>query len=175
MSDMAKAGRFKSYFLRGLAVLLPTVLTIWIFLWGYNFINDKISVYIKRGIVFLIKLAGGSEEELAKFWVRQRFVGGGFCDCSGDCVCGGGGSGERAGQDALAAGREIHNEHAVVEAGISFHQADDGFFPYAGRYQRRCFRGWWRWSIRERAYGRVGLVTGTGLKKIVRKVEERSF
>jgi uncharacterized membrane protein len=44
---MAKPGRFRHYFLRGLAVLLPTVLTIWLILWGFNFINDKISVHIK--------------------------------------------------------------------------------------------------------------------------------
>jgi uncharacterized membrane protein len=75
---MAKPGQFKRYFIRGLAVLLPTVLTIWIILWGYNFLNDKISVHIKRGIVFLIKLAGGSEEELSRFWVNQMLSVAGF-------------------------------------------------------------------------------------------------
>ncbi|MGB7583171.1 MAG: DUF502 domain-containing protein [Sedimentisphaerales bacterium] len=65
---MAK-GRFRGYFLRGLGVLLPTVLTIWLILWGFNFINDKISVHIKHLIIFGIKLAGGSEATLANFWI----------------------------------------------------------------------------------------------------------
>ncbi|MBC8471241.1 MAG: DUF502 domain-containing protein [Planctomycetes bacterium] len=48
------AGRLKSYFLRGLAVLLPTILTIGIFVWGYQFIQNKISIHINRGLVRLI-------------------------------------------------------------------------------------------------------------------------
>jgi uncharacterized membrane protein len=62
-------GRFRGYFLRGLAVVLPTVLTIWLILWGFNFINDKISVHIKRLIAFGIKQAGGSQEVLSNFWI----------------------------------------------------------------------------------------------------------
>ncbi len=46
--------RFRGYFLRGLAVLLPTILTIWLFVWGYTFIQDKISVHINRGLVYVI-------------------------------------------------------------------------------------------------------------------------
>ncbi len=48
------AGRFKSYFLRGLAVLLPTTLTIGIFVWGYTFIQENISSHINRGLVWVI-------------------------------------------------------------------------------------------------------------------------
>jgi uncharacterized membrane protein len=65
---MAK-GRFRIYFLRGLAVLLPTVLTLWIFIWGYHFINDTISVYIKQGMVLLLKQAGWSGETLKNYWI----------------------------------------------------------------------------------------------------------
>ena len=71
-------GRFKSYFLRGLAVLLPTILTIWIFVWGYNFIQNNISVHIKRGLVKLIMLAGGSGEELGRFWIDEALSIAGF-------------------------------------------------------------------------------------------------
>lgn len=53
---MRIVGRFKGYFLRGLAVLLPSILTIWIFVWGYNFIQQNISVHINRGLVRLIVL-----------------------------------------------------------------------------------------------------------------------
>lgn len=43
--------RFKSYFLRGLAVLLPTMLTLWILAWGYGLIQRNVSFYINKGIV----------------------------------------------------------------------------------------------------------------------------
>ena len=45
---------FRGYFLRGLAALLPTVVTIWIFVQCYNFVQDNISVYINRGVVRLM-------------------------------------------------------------------------------------------------------------------------
>jgi uncharacterized membrane protein len=74
---MAITGRFKSYFLRGLAVLLPTILTIWIFILGYRFIQENISVYINRGLVRLIMLAQGIDwqnpdvrKPLVDFWVH---------------------------------------------------------------------------------------------------------
>lgn len=71
---MRNRGRFRSYFLRGLAVLLPSILTIWIFLWGYHFIQENISVYINRGIVQLVMyLQDGqnylTKEDMVKFWV----------------------------------------------------------------------------------------------------------
>lgn len=67
-------GYFKNFFLRGLAVLLPTILTIWVFIWGYGFIQKNISVYINRGIVWLVlQVQGVSGEEAKKvmedFWV----------------------------------------------------------------------------------------------------------
>ena len=72
------AGRFKSYFLRGLAVLLPTIVTIWIFVWGYSFIQGNISIHIKRGLVRLIIYAGGSTIELSKFWIDSALSIAGF-------------------------------------------------------------------------------------------------
>jgi uncharacterized membrane protein len=45
---MRITGHLKNYFLRGLAVLVPTILTIWIFIWGYEFIQNSISVYINH-------------------------------------------------------------------------------------------------------------------------------
>jgi uncharacterized membrane protein len=43
--------RFRNYFLRGLAVLLPTMLTIWILAWGYGLIQRNVSIHINKGIV----------------------------------------------------------------------------------------------------------------------------
>ena len=70
---MPMAGRFKRYFLRGLAVLLPTTLTIGIFVWGYTFIQENISIHINRGLVLLIGWAQGengiSKEDLTEILV----------------------------------------------------------------------------------------------------------
>ena len=50
------AERFKSYFLRGLAVLLPTTLTIGIFVWGYTFIQEKRFDFLRSKAVLLVPL-----------------------------------------------------------------------------------------------------------------------
>ncbi|MHC5061253.1 MAG: DUF502 domain-containing protein [Planctomycetota bacterium] len=45
---------FRTYFFRGLAALLPTILTIWIFIQCYLFIKNNISNHINRGVVNLL-------------------------------------------------------------------------------------------------------------------------
>jgi uncharacterized membrane protein len=71
---MGVTRRFKSYFLRGLAVLLPTILTLWIFIGLYRFIQDNISIHINRGLVRLIMFiqseGGISKEELMDIFVE---------------------------------------------------------------------------------------------------------
>lgn len=65
--------RFKSYFLRGLAVLLPALLTIWILVWGYGVIKANVSIYINRGLVWLILQFQGdhglTREDLTRIFV----------------------------------------------------------------------------------------------------------
>ena len=74
------AGRFKSYFLRGLAVLLPTIVTIWIFVWGYSFIQDNISSHITNGLNWFIKKSVSEEyySELSKPWLNIALSAAGF-------------------------------------------------------------------------------------------------
>jgi len=72
------AGRLKNYFFRGLAVLVPTIVTIWIFVWGYQFIHNTIGIHFKHGIEFLIVKAGGSAEELDTRWVDAALSAAGF-------------------------------------------------------------------------------------------------
>jgi uncharacterized membrane protein len=63
---------FRNYFLRGLAALLPTILTIWLFVQFYIFIQDKVSTHINRGLVELILWTTNSwdREFLTAFWVN---------------------------------------------------------------------------------------------------------
>ena len=74
---MSVTRRFKGYFLHGLAVLLPGILTIWLFVWGYTFIQANISSHINRGLVRLIERIGGEridvdEEEVRAYLVAEK-------------------------------------------------------------------------------------------------------
>lgn len=45
---------FRTYFFRGMAALLPTILTIWIFIQCYTFIRENISTHINNGVVHVL-------------------------------------------------------------------------------------------------------------------------
>lgn len=68
---MRVLNNFKTYFFRGLAALLPTILTIWVFVQFYLFVQANISSHINRFIVRIILLITDrySEEFLNSFWV----------------------------------------------------------------------------------------------------------
>jgi len=66
---MAAIKSLKSYFLRGLAVLLPAIVTIWILVWGYKFIQSSIGVHINRILAWVtIAIQGGPENVDAEVW-----------------------------------------------------------------------------------------------------------
>ena len=56
---MGVSRQFKGYFLHGLAVMLPSILTIWLFVWSYTFIQENISVYLNEGLVRIIVYLAG--------------------------------------------------------------------------------------------------------------------
>lgn len=47
-------GHFRRFFLRGLAVALPTMLTLWLLLWGYGLFNRNIGEPINRGVLWVV-------------------------------------------------------------------------------------------------------------------------
>ncbi len=67
---MSLTRRFKGYFLHGLAVLLPSILTIWLFVWGYGFIQTNISKHINRGLVHVIAIATQRNVEISDGDIR---------------------------------------------------------------------------------------------------------
>jgi len=168
---MSKSGRFKHYFLRGLAVLLPTVLTIWIFLWGYNFINDKISIHIKRGIVFLIKLAGGSEEELAKFWVDTVLSAAGFVIALGIVFVLGAFLASVLGRTLWrGVERLMMNTPLLKQVYPYVKQVTDFFFTQ--EETRKMFSKVVAFEYPRKGIWSIGYVTGSGLRKIAEGVEK---
>jgi uncharacterized membrane protein len=168
---MPKSGRFRHYFLRGLAVLLPTVLTIWIILWGYAFINNNISVYIKRGLIYLIKLVGGSEEELAKFWFDTALSVTGFLIALG-LVCAVGAI------LASVLGRTlwhqiekfIMNTPLLKQVYPFFKQITDFFLSQ--EKSKKMFSRVVAVEYPRKGIWSLGLVTGSGLKKVVESVQK---
>lgn len=50
-------GNFRHFFLRGLAILLPTVLTIWLLIASYQFVQERIARPINQGVKSLIVYA----------------------------------------------------------------------------------------------------------------------
>ena len=71
---MSVTRRFKGYFLHGLAVMLPSILTIWLFIWGYTFIQENISVHINKGLVYIIALAANKSVEVNEKDVRAYLL-----------------------------------------------------------------------------------------------------
>jgi len=68
---------FRTYFFRGLAALLPTVLTIWIFAQCYIFIHDNVSEHVNRGVMHLMVNTNDhypriSQEELEAYAISQK-------------------------------------------------------------------------------------------------------
>lgn len=68
---MSLTRRFKGYFLHGLAVLLPSILTIWVFVWGYTFIQENISQHINRGLVHIIALVTHDDIDITDSEVQK--------------------------------------------------------------------------------------------------------
>ena len=71
---MSITRRFKGYFLHGLAVLLPSILTIWLFVWGYSFIQNNISSHINRGIVYVISQLAYKNVEVSDNDIREYLM-----------------------------------------------------------------------------------------------------
>jgi uncharacterized membrane protein len=159
-------GRFRIYFLRGLAVLLPTVLTLWIFIWGYHFINDTISVYIKRGMVLLLKLAGWSGETLNNYWIDDALSLAGFLIALGLVYVVGV---LLASMFGKALWRQIENfimrTPLLNQVYPYIKQITDFFFKQ--EEAKKMFSKVVAVEYPRKGIWSVGLVTGTGLKNII--------
>ncbi len=165
------AGRFKSYFLRGLAVLLPTVLTIWIFLGGFGVVHDKISVHIKHGLIKLILLAGGSAEELKKLWIDGALTAAGFLIALvAVCIIG-----------ALLASVVGRTLWRMTERSIMNTPLLRRVYPYVKQVtdflltqekQKRLFSRVVAVEYPRKGIWSIGFVTGSGLEKVASSVKK---
>jgi uncharacterized membrane protein len=175
---MPMAGRFKSYFLRGLAVLLPTILTIWIFVWSYKFIQESISVHINRGLVRLtmaIKHVDWENEAARKvwndFWVDGwGSIAGFVVALIGVCIVG-----------ALLASVVGRTLWRMVESFIMNTPVLRRIYPYIKQVtdfvltqeeKKKMFSRVVAVEYPRKGIWSMGFVTGTGLRKVVDNVEK---
>ncbi len=167
------AGHFKRYFLRGLAVLLPTTLTIGIFVWGYTFIQQRISIHINRGLVLLIvKLRPDwiPKEELTRILVEGNgSVIGFLLALIAVCIVGA--------ILASVVGRTIWR---MVEQFIMNTPVLRRVYPYVKQVtdfflteeeQRSMFRRVVAVEYPRKGIWSVGFVTGTGIDRVVSVVK----
>jgi len=59
---------------------LPTIVTIWIFVWGYTFIQDNISRHIRDGLFWLMRKTTSDAfvDNLSKPWLNMALSAAGF-------------------------------------------------------------------------------------------------
>ena len=165
------AGRFKSYFLRGLAVLLPAVLTIWIFVGGFGVIHDKISVHIKHGLKRLIEYAGGSEAEMAKPWISGALTVAGFLIAlAAVCIVG-----------ALLASVVGRTLWRMTEKSIMNTPLLRRVYPYVKQItdfiltqeeQKKLFSRVVAVEYPRKGIWSIGFVTGSGIEKVIESVKK---
>ncbi len=168
--------RFKSYFLRGMAVLLPTMLTIWIFIWGYGFIQENISIHINRGLVRLIMLVQGeggvSKDVLDTIWVKgPGSIAGFIMALIAVCMVG-----------ALLASVVGRTLWRIIEKFIMntpflkrvypyIKQVTDFFLTQDGQ-DKLSFSRVVAAEYPRKGIWSIGMVTGSGLKKVVDNIEK---
>ncbi|MBN1123556.1 MAG: DUF502 domain-containing protein [Sedimentisphaerales bacterium] len=157
--------------MRGLAALLPTIVTIWIFVQSYIFIQDKISVYINLALVKLIlwNTDRWSEKFLVDFWVYGKGkMAGLFLAIIGVCFIGA--------FVASVMGRTLYHffEKALMRAPLI-----KKVYPYIKQItdfllanRQISFTKVVALQYPRKGTWSVGLVTGSGLKRIIDSVEK---
>lgn len=73
---------FKRFFLRGLAALLPTLITLWLLLWAWNFLWESLGRHLIYAIKWIWESWPGAEKPagyIGRYWgddlLRTRLVG----------------------------------------------------------------------------------------------------
>jgi uncharacterized membrane protein len=170
------AGRFKTYFLRGLAVLLPTVLTIWILVTAYGFIQKNISIHINRGLVHLIMLIQGengiSRDELTRVLVEGTAgsIMGFFVALVGVCIIG-----------ALLASVVGKAVWRMIESFIMNTPILRRVYPYVKQItdfvltqeeKKKMFSRVVAVEYPRKGIWSIGFVTGSGIKRVVDNVKK---
>jgi uncharacterized membrane protein len=172
---MAIGGRIRNYFFRGLAVLLPTILTIWIFIWGYTFIQENIGIHINRGLVRLIMFlqgeGGSSKEVLYEIWVEGPGSIAGFVLALGAVFVVGLMLASVVGKTLWRMVETfIMNTPFLRQVYPYVKQVTD--FLFTQEEQKKVFSRVVAVEYPRKGIWSMGMVTGRGIKKVVENVEK---
>jgi uncharacterized membrane protein len=147
------------------------VLTIWIFVGAFGVVNENISVHIKRGLEYLIKLAGGSAAELDKLWVDVALTIAGFLIALvAVCILG-----------ALLASVVGRTLWRMIENFIMNTPLLRRVYPYVKQVtdfvltqeeQKRLFKRVVAVEYPRKGIWSIGFVTGTGLEQVSNTVRK---
>jgi len=155
---------------------LPTILTIWIFVWAYTFIQENISVHINRGLVQLIMLIKGYDDGairdvLTDFWVNGwGSIAGFIVALVAVCIVGA--------VLASVVGRTLWR---MVEGFIMNTPFLRRVYPYVKQItdfvltqeeKKKMFSRVVAVEYPRKGIWSMGMVTGSGVKKIVDEVEK---
>ena len=69
---------FRRFFLRGLAAVLPTLLTVMIIVYVFRFVHRRIGIHINSGVIYLLAQVQGryNEDQLAALWAKHLYLQG---------------------------------------------------------------------------------------------------
>ena len=170
--------RLRSYFFRGLAVILPTFLTIWILVWGYGFIQNNISIHINRGLVRLIMHVQGeggvSKEVLEEILVKGAGSIGGFIIALVAVLVVGAMLASVVGKTLWRMVEKfIMNTPFLRQVYPYVKQITD--FVFKQDSQKQLFSRVVAVEYPRKGIWSMGMVTGSGLKKVVDHVEKKEF
>lgn len=163
---------FRSYFFRGMAALLPTILTVWIFLQCYVFIQSRVSIHINGWLVWLVGWVSEGKwdkEFLTAFWVDgPGRITGFFIAIIGVVFIGA--------FLASVVGRTLWRIFEKTFMNLPFIKK---VYPYIKQItdflltkKKLSFNHVVALQYPRRGVWSVGLVTGTGLRKIVNSCEK---
>jgi uncharacterized membrane protein len=148
--------------------------TIWIFVWGYRFIQDNISIYIKGGLDWMIRFVAGEgfvDEHLDRFWINIVLSVAGFLvSLFAVCVVG-----------ALLASVVGKTLWRIVEKFIMNTPVLKQVYPYVKQItdfvltqeeKKKLFSRVVAVEYPRKGIWSMGMVTGSGLKKVTNNVEK---
>ena len=69
---------FRRFFLRGLAAMLPALLTVVIIIYVFNFVQDRIGHHINRGVIYILSVVRPhmDEDQWTEWWNQHSYLNG---------------------------------------------------------------------------------------------------
>ncbi len=164
--------KLRNYFFRGIAALLPMILTIWLFVQFYQFIQKNVSNYVNYFIVNIILWLGSSstKEDLVAYWVHgQGQIAGFIIVLLLVCVIGAIVASVVGRSAVKSLEKMLLNVPFVSRVYPYIKQVTDALF---NKENNLAFKGVVGIEYPRKGIWSVGFVTGSGLRQIGNVIDE---